>query len=47
MAPKVVQETLGHASVTPTRDTYSHALPDVQAEARIDAALRAGRGASG
>jgi integrase len=41
VAPKVVQETLGHASVTPTRDTYSHVLPNAQAEAaaRIDAVL--------
>nr|WP_279387430.1 tyrosine-type recombinase/integrase [Rubrobacter taiwanensis] len=25
--PKYVQELLGHASVTPTLDTYSHVLP--------------------
>jgi integrase len=31
--PKVVQETLGHASVTLTLDTYSHVLPDVQERA--------------
>jgi integrase len=39
--PKVVQETLGHASVTLTLDTYSHVLPDVQerAAAVLDAAL--------
>jgi integrase len=33
---KVVQERLGHASVTMTMDTYSHLLPGVQ-EAAIDA----------
>jgi len=32
----VVQERLGHASVTMTMDTYSHLLPGVQ-EAAIDA----------
>ena len=30
---KVVQELLGHASVTITLDTYSHAVPDMQGEA--------------
>lgn len=28
--PKVVQEMLGHASVSQTMDTYSHVLPDMQ-----------------
>ena len=32
---KVVQERLGHASVTMTMDTYSHLLPGVQ-EAAVD-----------
>jgi integrase len=27
---KVVSETLGHASITLTLDTYSHVLPDMQ-----------------
>ena len=31
--PKVVQELLGHASVTITLDTYSHVLPSMQGEA--------------
>jgi len=31
--PKVVQELLGHASVTITLDTYSHVVPDMQGEA--------------
>ncbi len=31
--PKVVQELLGHASVTITLDTYSHVMPDMQGEA--------------
>jgi integrase len=31
--PKVVQETLGHASITLTMDTYSHLLPDMQEDA--------------
>jgi integrase len=30
--PKVVQETLGHANVTITLDTYSHLLPNMQDE---------------
>jgi integrase len=38
---KVVSETLGHASITLTLDTYSHVLPDMQedAAARMDALL--------
>ena len=31
--PKVVQEMLGHASISQTIDTYSHVLPDLQIEA--------------
>ena len=39
--PKVVQEMLGHASITLTMDTYSHVLPGMQEEsaARLDALL--------
>ena len=38
---KVVQEMLGHASITLTMDTYSHVLPGMQEEsaARLDALL--------
>ncbi len=28
--PKVVQEMLGHSTITQTMDTYSHVLPDMQ-----------------
>lgn len=31
--PKVVQEMLGHSTITLTLDTYSHILPDIQQEA--------------
>ena len=31
--PKVVSERLGHASVSITLDTYSHAIPAMQADA--------------
>ena len=31
--PRVVQEQLGHASITLTLDTYSHVMPGIQAEA--------------
>lgn len=31
--PKVVSERLGHASVAITLDTYSHAVPAMQADA--------------
>jgi integrase len=34
--PKIVQELLGHAQIKLTLDTYSHVLPDTQAEA-VDA----------
>lgn len=30
VAPKIVQERLGHASITLTMDTYSHVLPTMQ-----------------
>jgi integrase len=40
--PKVVQERLGHASITLTLDTYSHLIPSMQddAAATIDKAVR-------
>jgi integrase len=31
--PKVVQERLGHSSITVTMDTYSHAIPSMQEDA--------------
>jgi integrase len=31
--PKVVSERLGHATVSTTLDTYSHAIPALQEEA--------------
>jgi site-specific recombinase XerD len=31
--PKIVQEMLGHASISITVDTYSHVLPNMQGEA--------------
>lgn len=31
--PKIASERLGHANVSVTLDTYSHALPDMQREA--------------
>ena len=31
--PKIVQEMLGHASISLTLDTYSHVTPSLQAEA--------------
>ena len=31
--PKIVQEMLGHATITQTMDTYSHVLPNMQEEA--------------
>ena len=41
--PKVVQEMLGHSSVTLTLDTYSHSVPSLGREAadRLDALLSA------
>ena len=39
--PKVVQERLGHSSITTTLDIYSHVIPGLQREAAalLDAAL--------
>ncbi len=39
--PKVVQERLGHASISETLDRYSHLTPNMQREAadRLDAAI--------
>ena len=31
--PKIVQEMLGHATISQTMDTYSHVLPDMQEKA--------------
>ena len=31
--PKIVQERLGHSTITLTLDTYSHLVPDIQKEA--------------
>ena len=41
--PKVVQERLGHASISTTMDTYSHVMPSLQADAaeRMDRLLAA------
>ena len=33
--PKLVQEMLGHASITLTMDTYSHVLPGMQSESAV------------
>ena len=39
--PKIVQEQLGHSAISITLDTYSHAVPTLQAEAarKLDALL--------
>jgi integrase len=44
--PKVVQERLGHSSITITLDLYSHVMPGMQedAAAKVGAALLAGLG---
>lgn len=44
VSPKIVQERLGHASITLTLDTYSHVLPDMQesAAAEMEAMFGAG-----
>jgi integrase len=44
VSPRVVQEILGHSSVTLTLGTYSHVLPSLERDAadRMDAALRKG-----
>jgi integrase len=31
--PKIVQEMLGHATITQTMDTYGHVLPNMQEKA--------------
>ncbi len=31
--PKIVQELLGHATISQTMDTYSHVMPDMQEKA--------------
>ena len=43
--PKIVQERLGHYSISVTMDTYSHLMPNMQADAtaKLDAALRAAK----
>jgi integrase len=33
--PKVVSERLGHATISTTLDTYSHAIPAMQEEAAV------------
>jgi integrase len=40
--PKIVQERLGHSTISITLDLYSHVLPGMQEDAaeRVDAALR-------
>jgi len=42
--PRIVMETLGHSQISLTMDTYTHALPSLQAEAakRMDDALAIG-----
>ncbi len=44
--PKIVQESLGHASIQITLDTYSHIAPGLQEAAanRFDELLNPGRG---
>src|SRR5262249_31850758 len=41
--PKVVQERLGHSSIAITLDTYSHVMPNMQADAAatVDAVFQA------
>ena len=40
--PKIVQELLGHSSISMTMDVYSHVLPSMQQEAmsKLDGLLR-------
>jgi integrase len=40
--PKIAQERLGHSSIAITMDTYSHAMPNMQADAaaKLDKMLR-------
>jgi integrase len=40
--PKVVQERLGHAKIGITLDTYSHAIPAMQADAAAKVAALIG-----
>lgn len=42
--PKVVQDMLGHSTITTTMDTYSHVMPALHADAvrRLDRILRRG-----
>jgi integrase len=44
--PKVVQERLGHASISMTLDTYSHVVPGLQEAAakRFDELLTTSKG---
>ena len=41
--PKIVQERLGHSSIAITMDIYSHAMPNMQADAaaKVDAVFKA------
>jgi integrase len=41
LPPKVIQERLGHSSITMTFDTYGHLFPRVEDEQEVDAAERA------
>lgn len=41
--PKIVQERLGHASITLTMDTYSHVIPSLQREAAAALESNVGR----
>ena len=43
--PKIVQERLGHHSISVTMDIYSHLMPNMQADAaaKLDAVLRAAK----
>ena len=34
--PKVVQEMLGHSTITLTLDTYSHVVPGLHAQAAVE-----------
>ena len=43
--PKIMQERLGHHSISVTMDIYSHLMPNMQAEAaaKLDAVLGAAK----
>jgi len=47
--PKIVQERLGHSSISITLDTYSHVLPGLQEQAAVafESALAGARSAQG